>query len=62
MPEKAKQLAEDYFGFGSMATHFHWKEFISYCDDEGISMENPDDYMPWWRCWLTGAEAETTRG
>ena len=29
-------------------------EFVNFCNREGISLENPDDYLPWYRCWVNG--------
>jgi len=31
--------------------------FRLYADKEGISLDHPDDYLPWWECWQSAVES-----
>ena len=31
-----------------------FKDFEKYVLDNGISLDNEDDWRPWWKCWQDG--------
>lgn len=44
------------------------QEFIDWAEANGVSLDHPDDYMPWFDCWKDGydnghnAQKETEDG
>lgn len=32
----------------------NWVRFIGYCEDNGISLADEEDWRPWWECWNKG--------
>ena len=36
----------------------HWWFFVDWCNSEGVSLEDEEDYGPWWDCWKTGIASE----
>ena len=35
----------------------YWDEFAEWCDDEGVSIEQFDDYGIFWACWNAALDA-----
>lgn len=35
----------------------HWDEFRDWCEENGVSLEDKDDWEPWWRCWNAALDA-----
>lgn len=33
------------------AEYFDWNGFVEFCEAEGISLADEEDYGPWWKCW-----------
>jgi hypothetical protein len=42
---------------GTEQDHPLWKEFVAWAQEESISLDHHDDYDPWFRCFMAGAEA-----
>jgi hypothetical protein len=38
--------------------HPLWLHFDDYASHNGISLENVEDWMPWWQCFLAGVIAQ----
>lgn len=34
----------------------HWDSFIEYARDNGIEFRHPEDYEPFWKCWMTAID------
>jgi hypothetical protein len=34
-----------------------WEKFIEYCNEEGIDLQYPEDWMPWFTCFEAGYKA-----
>jgi len=33
---------------------YNWAKFTEYANREGISLDDEEDYGPWWDCWKEG--------
>lgn len=42
-------------------SHWHWRIFEQLADDEGVDLDHPDDWYPWWQFFVAGVEAEDQR-
>jgi len=31
--------------------------FSSWCEENGVSLDNEEDWGPWWDCWVDGGSA-----
>jgi len=38
--------------------HKYWPEFVAECYTHGISLENEEDWIDWWKMFLAGVNAE----
>lgn len=34
--------------------HPEWNKFVDFAEREGVSLDNPDDWLPWWKCFFAG--------
>ncbi len=36
------------------ADWYDWDAFVAWADKQGISLEDEEDFLPWWDCWKAG--------
>jgi len=34
-----------------------WDGFCQWAESEGVGLEQEDDWLPWWNCWVAGYNA-----
>jgi hypothetical protein len=37
--------------------HPLWEDFLMYATANGVGTDHPDDWKPWWDCFLAGVKA-----
>lgn len=40
--------------------HPLWDKFREWAEPDGVPLDDPEDWLPWWKCFLAGAAAVST--